>query len=109
LKKKRRGDGEERERGREEEEELRCGREIDKRWDRGEHAGDVSPFPSPSLSLSPSFSLPLSPCLLLLFSSTLLYPAIMDAVKRFFSCPRFAVAGASADPSKFGYKRGFKA
>lgn len=31
----------------------------------------------------------------------------MDAVKRFFSSPRFAVAGASNDPSKFGYKRAF--
>lgn len=31
-------------------------------------------------------------------------PAAMDAVKRFFSSPRFAVAGASADTSKFGYK-----
>lgn len=31
---------------------------------------------------------------------------IMDAVKRFFSSPRFAVAGASADTNKFGYKRG---
>ena len=29
----------------------------------------------------------------------------MDAVKRFFSSPRFAVAGASNDPNKFGYKR----
>ena len=28
------------------------------------------------------------------------------AVKRFFSSPRFAVAGASTDPGKFGYKRG---
>ncbi|PKY01425.1 NAD(P)-binding protein [Aspergillus campestris IBT 28561] len=28
----------------------------------------------------------------------------MDAVKRFFSSPRFAVAGASNDPNKFGYK-----
>jgi hypothetical protein len=26
------------------------------------------------------------------------------AVKRFFSSPQFAVAGASGDPSKFGYK-----
>ncbi|KAL1956116.1 hypothetical protein VTO42DRAFT_7635 [Malbranchea cinnamomea] len=26
------------------------------------------------------------------------------AVKRFFSSPRFAVAGASTDPTKFGYK-----
>lgn len=30
---------------------------------------------------------------------------VMDAVKRFFSSPRFAVAGASNDASKFGYKR----
>lgn len=29
----------------------------------------------------------------------------MEAVKRFFSSPRFAVAGASTDSSKFGYKR----
>lgn len=29
----------------------------------------------------------------------------MDAVKRFFSSPRFAVAGASTDPNKFGYRR----
>lgn len=28
----------------------------------------------------------------------------MDAVKRFFSSPRFAVAGASNDPAKFGFK-----
>ncbi|KAJ5175931.1 uncharacterized protein N7482_001808 [Penicillium canariense] len=28
----------------------------------------------------------------------------MEAVTRFFSSPRFAVAGASNDPSKFGYK-----
>lgn len=28
----------------------------------------------------------------------------MDAVKRFFSSSRFAVAGASNDPNKFGYK-----
>ena len=28
----------------------------------------------------------------------------MDAVKRFFSSPHFAVAGASNDPKKFGYK-----
>ncbi|KAB8209949.1 CoA binding domain-containing protein [Aspergillus parasiticus] len=28
----------------------------------------------------------------------------MDAVKRFFSSPRFAVAGASNDSNKFGYK-----
>ncbi|KAK1139632.1 hypothetical protein N8T08_000569 [Aspergillus melleus] len=28
----------------------------------------------------------------------------MDAVKRFFSSPRFAVAGASNDANKFGYK-----
>ncbi|KAJ5914292.1 hypothetical protein N7504_003175 [Penicillium tannophilum] len=28
----------------------------------------------------------------------------MDAVKRFFSSPRFAVAGASNDTNKFGYK-----
>ncbi|KAJ5484072.1 hypothetical protein N7539_005868 [Penicillium diatomitis] len=28
----------------------------------------------------------------------------MEAVKRFFSSPRFAVAGASNDPTKFGYK-----
>jgi hypothetical protein len=28
----------------------------------------------------------------------------MDAVKRFFSSPRFAVAGASNDSHKFGYK-----
>lgn len=28
----------------------------------------------------------------------------MDAAKRFFSSPRFAVAGASNEPSKFGYK-----
>ncbi|KAL2012488.1 hypothetical protein VTN00DRAFT_13 [Thermoascus crustaceus] len=28
----------------------------------------------------------------------------MDAVQRFFSSPRFAVAGASNDPSKFGYR-----
>ncbi|OJJ42735.1 hypothetical protein ASPZODRAFT_29054 [Penicilliopsis zonata CBS 506.65] len=28
----------------------------------------------------------------------------MDAVKRFFSSPRFAVAGASNDTHKFGYK-----
>lgn len=30
---------------------------------------------------------------------------IMEAVKRFFSSPRFAVAGASTDTNKFGYKR----
>ena len=29
----------------------------------------------------------------------------MEAVKRFFSSPRFAVAGASNDANKFGYKR----
>ena len=29
----------------------------------------------------------------------------MEAVKRFFSSPRFAVAGASNDSHKFGYKR----
>jgi hypothetical protein len=35
-----------------------------------------------------------------------LLPLNMDtAVKRFFSSPRFAVAGASNDPAKFGYKR----
>lgn len=28
----------------------------------------------------------------------------MAAVKRFFSSPRFAVAGASNDTHKFGYK-----
>jgi hypothetical protein len=28
----------------------------------------------------------------------------MEAVKRFFSSPRFAVAGASNDPAKFGFK-----
>lgn len=28
----------------------------------------------------------------------------MEAVKRFFSSPRFAVAGASNDTNKFGYK-----
>lgn len=28
----------------------------------------------------------------------------MEAVKRFFSSPRFAVAGASNDSNKFGYK-----
>lgn len=28
----------------------------------------------------------------------------MEAVKRFFSSPRFAVAGASNDVNKFGYK-----
>ncbi|BAE59924.1 CoA binding domain-containing protein [Aspergillus flavus] len=28
----------------------------------------------------------------------------MEAVKRFFSSPRFAVAGASTDSNKFGYK-----
>ncbi|KAL4807396.1 CoA binding domain-containing protein [Aspergillus unguis] len=28
----------------------------------------------------------------------------MEAVKRFFSSPRFAVAGASSDTHKFGYK-----
>jgi len=30
----------------------------------------------------------------------------MEAVKRFFTSPRFAVAGASNDANKFGYKRG---
>lgn len=30
--------------------------------------------------------------------------AMETAVKRFFSSPRFAVAGASTDPAKFGYK-----
>lgn len=30
---------------------------------------------------------------------------IMEAVKRFFSSAHFAVAGASNDPNKFGYKR----
>lgn len=30
---------------------------------------------------------------------------VMEAVKRFFSSPRFAVAGASNDANKFGYKR----
>ena len=32
-----------------------------------------------------------------------------DAVKRFFSSPNFAVAGASQDTKKFGYKREWKA
>lgn len=31
-------------------------------------------------------------------------PITMAAVKRFFSSPRFAVAGASNDTHKFGYK-----
>ncbi|KAK8207462.1 CoA binding domain-containing protein [Phyllosticta capitalensis] len=31
-------------------------------------------------------------------------PAATQALKTFFSCPRFAVAGASSDPAKFGNK-----
>lgn len=31
------------------------------------------------------------------------------AAKTFFSSPRFAVAGASSDPRKFGHKGAFKA
>ena len=30
----------------------------------------------------------------------------MEAVRLFFSAPRYAVAGASNDANKFGYKRG---
>lgn len=60
-----------------------------------------------SLSLFPFSPLQISYSILLLSFLALdnFYTSLpMEAVKRFFSSPRFAVAGASNDSRKFGYK-----